>query len=122
MSEKNVHKLYRSETLHCDKQSELKLIVFSSSDNTYHPFHVDAQMTVEAFLELALTKLSEGTGAGRVAALKRYYQPVLEVQERSGDRELPPALSLADAGLGNESVCRIAAHPLKERLMFCSYG
>jgi len=79
-------------------------------------------MTVADFLELAMAKLGEGDGAERVEALKRYYQPVLEIQTRRGDQEVASNVTLAEAGLSNEAVCRIAARPLKERLMFCSYG
>lgn len=122
MSQNKFHNPICVEPLHCKDKSELTLILFSNSDDTYHHFQVPAQMTVEAFLELALEKLSEGGAAKRVAALKRYYLPVLELQERDGEQELPSHLSLADAGVYNEAVCRIAARPLKERIMFCRYG
>lgn len=122
MTQNNFHNPVCVEPLHRKDKSELTLILFSNSDNAYHHFQVPAQMTVEAFLELALKKLSEGGAAERVAALKRYYLPVLELQEHDGERELPSHLSLVDAGVYNEAVCRIAARPLKDRIMFCSYG
>jgi len=122
MSDRNIHKFKHTETGASLGQSGLTLILYSNSDNTYHPFTVPAKMTVAAFLDLAMAKLSEGDGAERVEALKRYYQPVLEIQTPGGEHELPPNMTLADAGIENETVCRIAARPLKERLMFCSYG
>lgn len=122
MPDKPVHKQKHKERTTCDGLNELRLNLYSSSDNTYHPFCVSATMTVADFLELAMAKLGEGDGAERVEALKRYYQPVLEIQTRRGDQEVASNVTLAEAGLSNEAVCRIAARPLKERLMFCSYG
>jgi len=122
MSEKKLHGFHGPLAATCEAEASLHLILYSNSDNAYHPFHVPAQMTVAAFLELALARLSEGDGAKRVEALKRYYLPVLELQETEGERELPSHLSLAEAGVGDEAVCRIVARPLKERIMFCSYG
>lgn len=100
----------------------LSLTLLSSSDNTPHQFNVSPEMKVAAFLELALAKLSEGNGAKRVEALKRYYQPVLELQARDGGRELETQASLAEEGVRDGAVFRIAARPLKERIMFCRYG
>jgi hypothetical protein len=122
MSEKRIHNLKSAGTAPYDEQVQLNLTLYSNSDDAYHQFRVPAQMTVAAFVELALERLSAGGGAERVRALKRYYQPVLELQERGGERELPSELSLADSGVSDAAVCRIAARPLKERLMFCSYG
>lgn len=122
MSEAKVHTIISGESALPEGQEILTLLLHSNSDNAYHEFHLSSQMTVAAFLEMALKRLSEGDGAERVAALKRYYQPILEIQESRGERELPPQLTLAEASVSNGAVCRIAARPLKKRIMGCSYG
>ncbi len=79
-------------------------------------------MTVAAFLELALEHLSQGEGAERVQTLRLYYDPVLELHCNNDGQELPGDKTLIEAGLSNHAVCRIAARPRKERIMFCSYS
>lgn len=120
MSENNIHKLVRAAKISNEPSATLQLLLYSNSDDRYHPFHVSAQMKVGTFLELALARLAEGDGAQRVEALRNYYQPVLELQDEG--RELPQQTTLAEAGIADGTVCRIAARPLKERIMFCSYG
>ena len=105
-----------------DSGAQLTIILHSDSDNTRHRFSVPERMSVAGFLELALTRLSEEQGAARVEALRRCYDPVLELQSPEGNRELPPDLDLKEAGVGDQAVCRIAARPRKERIMFCSYS
>lgn len=100
----------------------LNVILYSRSDNAHHRFCVPAQMSVGEFLELALRHLGQGEGAARVEALRRYYEPELELQDREGDRELPREQSLSEAGVSDQAVCQIAARPRKERIMFCSYS
>ena len=100
----------------------LNIILYSTSDNAHYHFCVPEQMSVDAFLEFALTRLSEEQGAERVEALRRYYEPVLEMQGRDGNIELAGEKSLIEAGVSNQSVCQIAARPRKERIMFCSYS
>ena len=104
------------------EKQQLNITLYSSSDDTYHHFCVPQQMTVDAFLELALERLSQGEGAERVQALRRYYEPVLELHCREDNRELPGENPLLEAGLSDQAVCRIAARPRKERIMFCSYS
>ena len=103
-------------------EPQLDIIVYSRSDNAHHRFSVSARMSVGEFLDLALTHLARGEGGERVEALRRYYDPVLELQRRDGNRELAPEQSLLEAGLQDEVVCEIAARPRKERIMFCSYS
>jgi hypothetical protein len=119
MPDKNIHQL-KDHRGASERPDELQLILHSSSDNSHHRFQVPPDMQVSEFLELALDRLAEGEGAERVAALRRYYQPVLELEGEG--QELPLHLTLAEAGVNHEAVCRIAARPLKERIMFCSYG
>lgn len=106
----------------CAGPSRLNLTLYSNSDDAHHDFRVPREMKVAAFLELALARLSEGGGAERVEALKRYYQPVLELHSPEGERELPPQATLAEAEVTEGAILRIAARPLKERIMFCRYG
>lgn len=102
-----------------DRQ-QLNIIIYSSSDNTNHHFCVSPHMTVAAFLELALERLNQGEGAERVQLLRRYYEPVLELHSGGESRELPCDKGLLEAGVSDQAVCRIAARPRKERIMFCS--
>ena len=103
-----------------DTEQTLNISLYSNSDDRHHHFCVPAQITVTAFLELALERLSQGEGAERVQALMRYYEPVLELHCTEDNRELPGDKTLIEAGLCDHAVCRIAARPRKERIMFCN--
>ncbi len=123
MSEKKIHCLNNCRTKPCADRSVLTLTLLCSSDSACHLFRIPSKTKVSAFVDLALKKLGEGEGAERVEALKQYYQPVLEWQKEDGSSvELPAHLSLAQTELGDGATVRIAAHPLKERIMFCCHG
>jgi hypothetical protein len=123
MSEKKIHCLNNCRATPCNEQSVLNLTLLCNSDNACHYFRIPSGTKISAFLDLALAKLSEGDGAERVEALKQYYQPILELLREDGSSiELPSHLSLAQTELSNGATVRIAAHPLKERIMFCSHG
>lgn len=104
------------------EKPQIHLILYSNSDYSHHHFCVPADMQVADFLELALERLARGKGAERVRALKENYEPVLELPSPEGERELANDISLAEAGVTDQAICRIAARPRKERIMFCRYS
>ncbi len=105
-----------------EKEPQLTLTLYSSSDYTHHRFSVPARTTVSDFLELALERLGRGKGAERVQELRDNYEPVLELPSPDGGLELSPDKSLFEAGVFNHAVCRIVARPRKDRIMFCRYS
>lgn len=88
---------------------------------TFH-FDVSSQMSISQFLQQVLSTLAQGEHAKRVKNMQNYYEPVLELCAGKASLPLDSSMTLAQAGIENKSVCRIAAKPLKERIMFCNNG
>lgn len=92
-----------------------------SEPGTIH-FEVSPQLGIGEFLLHALDKLAEHGNAERVKNMQNYYEPVLELCEGNASLPLDSEMTLIQAGVGNNAICRIAARPLKERIMFCNYS
>lgn len=92
------------------------------TDNSQLHFTVQPKLYIQDFLKQILNKLAQGENAARVEQLCNNYEPVLEVLINGEGIELKSDQTLAEAGIGNNAICQIAARPLKEKLMFCRYA
>lgn len=99
-------------------EAHINLILHSSADDSLHHFRLPATMHVADFVELALARLAKHLGKERVEMMRRYYQPVLQLI--GDERELSPEITLAEAGIGAEVHCHLAARPRKDRMICCA--
>lgn len=83
-------------------------------------FEVHPSQLIREFLHHVLETLAQGENRARVTSMQSYYEPVLELCEGSTSLPLDSSMTLEQAGIEDKSICRIAAKPRKERIMFCS--
>ncbi len=102
--------LEESITVYIESQSEA---------GTMH-FEVSSHLGISEFLMQVLDKLAECGNEERVRTMQNYYEPVLELCNGNATLPLDSDMTLHQAGVGSNATCRIAAKPLKERLMFCN--
>ena len=98
----------------------IRIIIECHTEPGMFQFDVQPQLSIDQFLGEVLDKLSQGSNAERVRNMRQYYEPILEHCTDNATIPLDGALTLDQAGLQDQSVCRIAARPLKERIMFCN--
>ena len=121
---------YRDEKLSISKISTassgdnntITITLLYHTDNSQLHFTAQPNFFVRDFLEQILNKFAQGENAARIEQLRNNYEPVLEVLINGESIELKGDQTLAEAGIGNNAVCQIAARPLKEKLMFCRYA
>lgn len=82
-------------------------------------FEVDPHLPVHDLVEQVLERLAEGGNAEQVNTMRRYYSPVLELLQEDGAVPLSSSDTVRQAGITDRSLCRIAAKPRKDRIMFC---
>ncbi|MFO7592601.1 MAG: hypothetical protein R6X15_00960 [Pseudomonadota bacterium] len=90
-----------------------------NSPNRLH-FDVDPHLPVHALVKQVLDLLAEGENAEHVNMMRRYYSPVLELVREDSAIPLSSSDTIRQAGIADQSLCRIAAEPRKDRFMFCS--
>lgn len=114
-----------SSSIHTTNNSstdEIRITLLCHSDSTQHDFSLSSATPVRVFIEMVLERLAQTDHTGRMSRLRECYEPVLEVVEASHERELSSNQTLAEAGVTDNSICQIAARPLKEKLMFCRHS
>lgn len=114
--------LYPPHTSAPHADASITVTLLCHSDNSERRFTASPQLRVEAFLEQILEELAQGDNAERVCQLRECYEPVLELVRDGVGTALSKAQTLSEAGMGENAICQIAAHPLKEKLMFCRYN
>lgn len=102
--------------------SDITITLLCHRDNSLRHFTVSPMLRVDAFLEQVLEELAQGDDAERIRQLRECYEPVLELIRDGEGTALTTNQTLDEAGVGDDAVCQIAAHPLKEKLMFCRYN
>jgi hypothetical protein len=100
----------------------INITVLCHADNSQQHFSTQAHLRIGEFLEQILEQLAQGEDAERLAQLCNNYEPVLEMVIDGEGIELENGDTLAEAGVGDNAICQIAARPLKEKLMFCRYA
>ncbi len=105
-----------------DRHDTITVALYSHGDNSHSHFTVSPQLLVGEFLQQVLSSLARGKDATRLQQFCDNYEPVLELLQNDGAIELDNTMTLAEADVGNNATLQIAAHPLKERLMFCRYA
>lgn len=99
----------------------IRVIVESRSVPGKHLFEVSPGLAVGAFLNRVLERLAQGDSAERVQAMLECYEPVLELVTGETAKPLNSSMTLEHAGVADQAVCRIAARPRKEKIMFCRH-
>lgn len=89
----------------------------NSPDRLY--FDVEPQLPVNALVEQVLERLAVGENADHVNTMRQYYSPVLELLQDGNATPLSNNDTIQQSGITDQSLCRIAAKPRKERIMFC---
>lgn len=103
-------------------KEQITVTLLCHSDNSQRELSVTPSTLVSQFLEQCLELLAQGEHAERMAEMRKCYQPVLELVENGSGTPLAADHTLAEAGISHQSICQIAAEPLKEELLFCRYA
>lgn len=113
----------RAETVADDSDSFTTIRVAIDCHNSPDRLHfdVDPHLPVHALVEQVLDRLAEGENAEHVKTMRRYYSPVLEMVQQDSAIPLNSSDTIEQAGITDQSLCRIAAKPRKDRIMFCSH-
>lgn len=100
-------------------EGNIQIIIESQAEPGEQIFEASPQLAVGAFLNRVMERLTQGENAARVKAMLEYYDPVLELLKGESATPLNNSMTLHHAGVTDQAVCRIAAKPRKEKIMFC---
>lgn len=106
----------------CTSERRIRITIESHGERGTHAFDISPKMAVGAFLNLVLRKLSSEGHAERINTMLECYEPVLELCQGNGASPLNNSMTLQQAGVVHQSVCRVSGRPRKEQLMFCRYS